>query len=65
VNLSRNYDPGPEALPLTIADGDVEGKPALRIQRTTHLYEQNSEGLPNAKTLLERYSADLAGTYDI
>jgi hypothetical protein len=44
------YDPGSRSLPLTITDGDVEGKPLLQIACNTHKYDPGAKGLPLTKT---------------
>jgi len=37
VHIGTQYDPGSKALPLTITDGDIEGKPVPGTAYSTHL----------------------------
>jgi len=45
-HLMLTYDLEAKALPLTITDGDVKGKPSLKTQYCTHFYELWAKGLP-------------------
>lgn len=45
-----NYDPSSEALPLTITDGDVEGKSASDISGVTHTDDLGARDLRLSNT---------------